>query len=346
MTVVIDNFEYQAFVGTAIDSAIAQSYPNVEVVVVDDGSRDGSRQVLETYRDRVELVMKANGGQASALNAGFLSARGDIVLFLDADDFLYPNAVERVVEAFGPQVAKVHFRLDAVDAQGRPLGFTNPPADRRLDDGDVVDKVLRVARYTTPVTSGNAFARQALEQVMPIPEAAFRISADGYLVTTVPFYGMVRAIEDRLGAYRIHGANAWAPATLDAGRMQASVRHDLEKHRSIAACASATGRLLIPGLAERDHLHLRGRLASRRLDPAGHPMSGDGIRTLVRRGVLATWRYSDLNVGRKATFTAWFVGVGVAPMPVARRLVSWLYTPQARPHAVRGLVRAIRNRRR
>src|ERR1700757_584817 len=67
-TVVINNYNYGQFLGTAIESALGQTYANTEVVVVDDGSTDDSREIIASYGDRVRAVLKSNGGQASAFN--------------------------------------------------------------------------------------------------------------------------------------------------------------------------------------------------------------------------------------------------------------------------------------
>ncbi|MFK5073749.1 glycosyltransferase family 2 protein, partial [Klebsiella pneumoniae] len=75
-------------------------YRRTEVVVVDDGSRDNSRQVIAGYGQRIVAVFKANGGQASAFNAGFRAARGDIICLLDADDLFTVDKVERLVEIY------------------------------------------------------------------------------------------------------------------------------------------------------------------------------------------------------------------------------------------------------
>jgi len=83
--IVVDNFNYGRFLGEAIDSALAQTHPHVGVIVVDDGSTDESRNVLARYDDRIDVVLKENGGQASALNAGLARCSGDAVIFLDAD---------------------------------------------------------------------------------------------------------------------------------------------------------------------------------------------------------------------------------------------------------------------
>ena len=73
----------------------------VEVVVINNGSTDGTREVVSKYGDRVEYIYKENGGQASAFNVGIEKARGEFVALLDADDYWLPGKVRRVVEEFG-----------------------------------------------------------------------------------------------------------------------------------------------------------------------------------------------------------------------------------------------------
>ena len=92
-SVIVNNYNYGRFLPDAIDSALAQTYVPLEVIVVDDGSTDASRDIMSGYLPRIRPVLKPNGGQASALNAGFAASRGDVVLFLDADDILFQSAV-------------------------------------------------------------------------------------------------------------------------------------------------------------------------------------------------------------------------------------------------------------
>ena len=132
--VVIDNYNYGAFLGEAIESACRQTHENVHVVVVDDGSTDDSREVLRGYADEVTVVLKENGGQASALNAGMERCRGDVVIFLDADDVLHPEAAARAAAAFADDagLAKAQSRMDTIDAEGRPLGGIKPEQTRAI----------------------------------------------------------------------------------------------------------------------------------------------------------------------------------------------------------------------
>src|SRR5262249_33506340 len=117
VSIVISNHNYCHFLADAIDSALAQTWANTEVVVVDDGSTDGSRQVIARYDARVKAIFKKNGGMGSAQNEGFLASRGDIVVFLDADDTLASTAAARCVPLFcEPEVVKVHWPIWESDA--------------------------------------------------------------------------------------------------------------------------------------------------------------------------------------------------------------------------------------
>jgi glycosyltransferase involved in cell wall biosynthesis len=140
VTIIVNNHNYARFLGAAIESALDQTYPNTEIVVVDDGSSDDSPSVIARYGPRVVPVFKANGGQESALNAGFAVSRGDVVCFLDADDTLAPGALERAISCFeDPRVVKVHWPLRAIDDHGRPLPHLVPAAE--LPAGDLRDVV-------------------------------------------------------------------------------------------------------------------------------------------------------------------------------------------------------------
>src|SRR3712207_366484 len=100
VSILVNNFNYGRFLAEAIDSALAQPYRPIEVVVVDDGSTDNSREIIAAYGDRVRTVLKPNGGRGSTFNAGWAAARGDVICFLDADDAFTPDKVARVMETF------------------------------------------------------------------------------------------------------------------------------------------------------------------------------------------------------------------------------------------------------
>src|SRR5919197_5607580 len=93
-SVIIPAYQAASTVGDAVSSALAQTYPAHEVIVVDDGSTDDLAGALSTFAGRIRLIRKENGGAASARNAGVAAAEGEFVAFLDADDVYGPRRLE------------------------------------------------------------------------------------------------------------------------------------------------------------------------------------------------------------------------------------------------------------
>jgi glycosyltransferase involved in cell wall biosynthesis len=339
-SIVITNYNYGRFVGRCIDSALAQSYPNTEVVVVDDASRDHSREIIQCYGTRVLPVLQdRNGGQGAAFNVGFRACHGDVVLFLDADDWLYPHAVARVVRAFSPGVAQVQFRLHLVDPGGRQIDVL-PPPEVKFDDGDVVPILLSRGRYEGNVTSGNAFARTTLSSILPVPEKEFRISADGYLVTIAPFCGRVVSIDEPLGAYVVHGTNYWT-ARVGPEKFRRDLRHDCARYEALRRKAAERGLRVAsrPGLA--DPQHLTSRIGSLVMDPQNHPDPADSRLALALRGGRASCK-ATLPMARRALLATWFLALGVFPRPWATKLIWWRLDPVSRPERLRRAMAAVR----
>ena len=118
MTIIICSYNYERFIRDTIDSALRQEPARTKVVVIDDGSTDSSRAIIESYGDRVTAVFKENEGQASAYNQGLALADTEYLIYLDSDDVLYDGAVKEVLDAFERGgYAKVQFTLDVI-AQG------------------------------------------------------------------------------------------------------------------------------------------------------------------------------------------------------------------------------------
>jgi len=210
VSIVVNNHNYRRYVGAAIDSALAQDHPRVEVVVVDDGSTDDSPAVIAAYCPRVRAVLQPNRGQASAVNAGYAVAHGRVIGFLDADDTLKPDAARRAAAALADEAdVQWHAPMDLIDGDGRPLGRQIPTVP--LPAGDLRARVLAYGPWAYPVapTSGNFWSRRYLAQVLPMPEAPWRMGADEYLCALAPLYGRLAASGTPFADYRAHGANRY-----------------------------------------------------------------------------------------------------------------------------------------
>ncbi|WP_420450783.1 glycosyltransferase family 2 protein [Ilumatobacter sp.] len=206
VSVVIPCYNYERYIGDAIASVMASCSPADEVIVVDDGSTDGSAAVVERFGDAVTLVRKSNGGMASALNRGVAQATSDVVAFLDADDLMGPGRLGWIRASFrGPGVVMAWHPLTIFDDRGAEHG-TCPATP--LPGGDLVPRILDGRFSSFAVTSGIAVRRETALDVGPIPEGNFRDAAEGFLVRAVPFHGEVASTTEPLGRYRSHSGSA------------------------------------------------------------------------------------------------------------------------------------------
>lgn len=341
-SIVVINFNYARYIGTAIGSALGQTYPRCEVVAVDDGSTDGSRAIIAGFGDRIRPVLQANGGQTAACNAGFAAAAGDIVLFLDADDALHPRAIEEVVAAWRPGVAKAQFCLALMGADGRTKPFAFPYFGPDASPARLKALALRTGLYVWPPTSGNAFARGFLERIMPLSTELFPCMTDGALNSVAPLYGDVVSIDKVLGRYRVHDCNMQnAPVAERIRRGVISKRREAEYFRAHAAAMN----IALPADLLEQMIHLEGRIASLKLDRARHPVSGDRLRRLVWPA-LGKALQQDERLARRLFHVLWLLALAAAPRPLAARLAAFRFIPGSRSDSIARVMAGLRLARR
>lgn len=289
VSVIINNYNYAPFVATAIESALAQTYPHREIIVVDDGSTDESRSIIQRYADRVQVIFKENGGQASAFHAGFAASRGEVICFLDSDDYWAPQVLERVAARWDDSLAMVEWRMECVDPDGKPLGRSFPIM--RPQEGDLRPRLLRRIYYPWTPTSGNAFARRAVEAAFPLDETLWRISADLPLLLTAPFYGKFVFIDETLAFYRVHGANLYHGIQPRWDRLEREVRHGLAREPIIRTHAERQGLRVHPRLVYSLPTLNIGRLMLL-LGRRGIPETRhDTLAKLIYHGIRSVWEY-------------------------------------------------------
>lgn len=289
ISIIINNYNYARFVAEAIESALAQTYPHKEIIVVDDGSTDESRTVIQQYADRVQVIFKENGGQASAFHAGFAAARGEIICFLDSDDYWAPQLLERVAARWDDSLALMEWRMECVDPEGKPLGRTFPIHTPYL--GDLRPILLRRIYYPSTPTSGNAFSRRAVEAVFPLDESFWRISADAPLLMGAPFYGQFGFIDETLTYYRVHTGNLHYGMRPRWERLQREVRHLMAREQVIREHAQRQGLKVHPRLGYSLPTLNIARLMLL-LGRRGIPeTSRDTLPMLIYHGVRSVWEY-------------------------------------------------------
>jgi glycosyltransferase involved in cell wall biosynthesis len=207
VSIIINNYNYGCYIREAIESVFAQTYREIELIIVDDGSTDDSRAVLNEYLDCAQVIFKANAGQASALNVGIMQAKGDYILLLDSDDYLFPEAVATCVQAFPGGYSRVYYRLQVVDENSRPVVEDIGENLFRAFDGDFSAMLDTYGGIYWAPTSANFFAAQKLKAILPVPEAEWRVCADAFVTVRTSLEGPIRSIDKKLAAYRIHGNN-------------------------------------------------------------------------------------------------------------------------------------------
>lgn len=335
VSVVIPNYNYAAFVGQAIDSALALDWPRVQVIVVDDGSTDGSREVIARYGDRIEAVFQPNAGQTAACNAGVARARGEVVFMLDSDDLLAPDIVRALAPLWTDRVSKVQFQMRSVDAAGEPLGGTFPQYPQPVPTPEQITRwSLTTSAYPTPPGSGNAYARRFLEQIFPQDDSNGRIADSGPLAAA-PFLGDVVTVARPLVSYRVHGRNDGAMSEVDGPKFAREVARTRTRFDYARRIAARAGLDMSAEALNRSLSYLPYRLASLRLAPDQHPIPRDNrFKLLADVWRAARWPQGVSGKGR-AVLVAWSTVVALAPAGVARTLILWRFAPGARPQALR-----------
>ncbi|HEU4670769.1 MAG TPA: glycosyltransferase family A protein [Dyella sp.] len=213
-SVIVTNYNYRAFVSEAIDGVLAQTRPAHQLIVVDDGSTDGSPALLaERYGNdpRVTLLPGENGGQLAAFQRGLARASGDVVCFLDADDCWRPEHLARLGELFDARrdIDFVFTDVELFDQQVARMRY----ADRAVDLGFTAVSTYMLMHWYGAPTSAIAlrvdWARRALDLPSTL-SSTWRLSADNCLVYGTSILGGRKYyLPTGTVRYRIHGANGW-----------------------------------------------------------------------------------------------------------------------------------------
>lgn len=210
ISVLLSNYNHSAVLCQSVDSVLAQTYDDYELIIVDDGSTDASPRIISELADRHAgrvraLLEPRNEGQGAGFNKGLAASTGELICLLDSDDLWMPEKLARLVafrQDVEPAAVYQHNLYLLKDGQK-----TAEPYQHTMVCGDVFESMRRSKRW--PVfapTSGLAFPRAVLEAVLPIPPE-FRTCADGFLTRTAICHGVVASRHESWGYYRVHPAN-------------------------------------------------------------------------------------------------------------------------------------------
>ncbi len=211
-SVLINNYNYASFVEEAVVSVLNQTYSKIEIILVDDGSTDNSRDCIEKLaaaHKSITPVFKSNGGQLSAFNAGVNLARGEVLFFLDADDLYHKDYIEKAMAIY-----REHPTCDFMFCALEQCGASNqqviqPFSDRVTDLGYTGLITYTRQLWIGEPTSTLSIRRSLADQFFPIPyEQDWRIRADDCLIWLASLYnGRKFYLKEPLVFYRIHGNN-------------------------------------------------------------------------------------------------------------------------------------------
>ncbi len=239
VSVLIDTYNHERFIEKAINSVLEQDFPAAEreIIVVDDGSTDRTPEIVQRFEPNLRYIRKENGGQASAFNAGIPECRGQIIAFLDGDDYWLPGKLSRVTEVLSknPAVGFVGHAIkeSLTDGQER---ISAPAKDEKFRIQALDSAKLFRLRKSFLGTSRMTMRAEIARRILPVPEALV-FEADEYLFTLAAVMSEVVILKEPLTCYVIHGSNLY----VSAGSGKAGLRR---KQQVMAALACSLQKAL------------------------------------------------------------------------------------------------------
>ena len=294
-----------------------------EVLIADNGSTDNSLEVARRYGTRIRLVHQpVNVGQGQGYNLGFEAARGEWLIWLDADDLLDPDALAQCLELATPEASKVQFPLRLVDSAARVLGGVVPFVRHH---GDVQAIIRRFGHYAGPPGSGNLYRRSAIAPYFPVRPQDWPICTDTVPFITAPFHGTVIDVGRPLGCYRLHGKSEHAAPGYTGNfdvSMATEVRLNTDsRDRSLELLRTCSG-IVVQGPFLTLPPHSRHRIISWRLAHEQHPFPEDtaaSLWQLMNKSLCECPGYTAMD---RLMMRVWTAGVLFMPITLAQRLMN------------------------
>ncbi|MBE9913438.1 glycosyltransferase [Paenibacillus donghaensis] len=207
VSVVIPAYNHEKFIGDAIESLFNQTYPHIDIIVVDDGSTDGTQKTLDRYRNRITAIRQSNSGVCAARNAGIRLARGRYICFLDSDDLFLPDKIERQLEVFhkNPKIGLVHTGANVMSKamDGWNLWYTYTPPVFHSRDEQI--KALLEANY---IVCSTVMIRRDLFSLAGLFDTRYRHYGEDYdMWLRLLAWSDFSSVPEVMLHYRWHGGN-------------------------------------------------------------------------------------------------------------------------------------------
>lgn len=223
ISVLVNTYNHERYIEQAVTSVLEQDFPcgDMEVLVVDDGSTDATPKLVSKFTPRVRLLQKKNGGQASAFNTGIPELRGEVVAFLDGDDWWPKQKLRRVAEAIEqhPEVAAIGHGFYMVRNNEPPHEVFVPAETCRLDLATLEAAYIADQGRTLLGTSRLSIRRNVLNRIGRLPEALV-FCADTPILTLALMMGGAIVLDTPLCYYRQHSGSLFAHDPQDKARLR------------------------------------------------------------------------------------------------------------------------------
>jgi glycosyltransferase involved in cell wall biosynthesis len=225
VSVVMPAYNHERYVIRALDSVLAQTHRNLEVVVVDDGSRDATGELLDDYAARcrthaLTVVHQANAGAHEAFNHGLALARGDIIALMNSDDLYAPARLERMLETMARRNAGLVFSDTLfIDDQDREVAPTDPYVKqlrKSIAEAAKAPDLAYVLIYNNiAISTGNfVFRRELLDRIGGF--CAMRVCHDWDFLLAASYETQLAFVAEPLYLYRLHGTNTFSSSRVHA----------------------------------------------------------------------------------------------------------------------------------
>ncbi|MBT0662717.1 glycosyltransferase [Geobacter pelophilus] len=214
VSVIIPCYNRESYIAETVNSVLSQTWPNIELIVVDDGCKDGSRKVLESFGRRITILEHqgcANLGQSAAINLGLRQSRGDYLAILDSDDLFAPGKIEKQVRFLekNPEYGLVYSNGMHIDENGKEL-YQMHYGDHRPPTGP--EQVLEDCCYNVP---SNALFRRAVFEKVGFLNEALRSAQDHDYAIRIAEVTRIGYMDECLWNYRRHGGSISNTRTLE-----------------------------------------------------------------------------------------------------------------------------------
>ena len=255
VTVLIDTYNHERFIEEAIVSVLEQDFPRAEVdiLVVDDGSTDRTPEIVRKFEPHVRMLRKTNGGQGSAFNAGIPETRGEIVAFLDGDDWWAKAKLSVVMEylACRPHIGILGHGIYEIDSDTRETTTTTPQ-----HAGEIRFDTVAGGRFFRQMmcffgTSRVTMRRSVLSRVLPVPESLV-VEADEFISIMSVAYSAAGLLQQPLTFYRLHANNLFQVRRKDEVKLRRiqMVLAALARELRVRLGSSAVGSEIIDAIVE------------------------------------------------------------------------------------------------